>query len=73
MGQEAGIKKRSALRRKRMVANLAADFYEAEKWDLQFWQSRTPEERLSALAAIRRDVLKVRRSRMRNDYQKQNR
>ncbi len=67
MGQEAGIKKRSALRRKRMVANLAAGFHEAEKWDLDFWQRRTPEERLSALVAIRRDVFKVRQARLRTD------
>ena len=67
MGQEAEIKKRSALRRKRMVANLAAGFREAEKWDLDFWQRRTPEERLSALVAIRRDVFKVRQARLRTD------
>ena len=70
MGQEAGIKKRSALRRKRMVANFAAGFREAEKWDLDFWQRRTPEERLSALVAIRRDVFKVRQARLRTDSTK---
>jgi hypothetical protein len=33
-----------------------SSFEAAEAWDLDFWQERTPEERLSALVAIRRDV-----------------
>jgi len=28
----------------------------AEEWDLDFWQRQTPEERLSALVTMRRDV-----------------
>jgi hypothetical protein len=39
-----------------MVAHRATSFDDAERWDLEFWQSRTPEERLSALVAIHRDV-----------------
>jgi hypothetical protein len=39
-----------------MVAHRASSFEDAEMWDLRFWQSCTPEERLSALVAIRRDV-----------------
>lgn len=31
----------------------------AEAWDLEFWQRRSPEERLSALVAIFRDVARV--------------
>jgi hypothetical protein len=50
------IEERSLERRKRMVANVATSFEGAEEWDLDFWQKRTPEERLSALVAIRRDV-----------------
>ncbi len=50
------IEKRSLERRKRIVANRATSFEDAEAWDLDFWQERTPEERLSALVAIRRDV-----------------
>ena len=50
------IEERSLERRKRMVANRARTFQDAEAWDLDFWQQRTPEERLSALVAIRRDV-----------------
>jgi hypothetical protein len=53
------IEERSAERRKRIEANIAQDFQEAEEWDLQYWQDRTPQERLAALAAIRRDVEKV--------------
>ena len=51
-----GIEERSLERRKRMVVNRATSFEQAESWDLGFWQERTPEERLSALVAIRRDV-----------------
>ncbi len=60
------IKKRSAQRRKRIVANRAANYEEAEKWDLEFWQSQTPQQRLSALVAIRRDILKVRPDLLKN-------
>jgi len=54
-----GIRERSALRKTRIVAHLARDFSDAERWDLDFWQSQTPEDRLSALVAIRKDVAKV--------------
>ena len=50
------IEERSAERRKRIVAHVATSFEDAERWDLEYWQSKTPEERLSALVAIRRDV-----------------
>jgi len=62
-----GIKDRSSKRRKQIVAHRASSFQDAEKWDLDFWQSQTPEQRLSALIAIRRDVMKVNRARMKND------
>lgn len=39
-----------------MVGHRARSWEDAERWDLEFWQSMTPEERLSALVAIRRDV-----------------
>ena len=50
------LAERSRLRRQRLVANRAAGFAEAEAWDLDFWQSCTPQERLSALVAIHREV-----------------
>ncbi len=50
------LEERSQERRRRMVAHRAKDFADAERWDLEFWQSKTPEERLSALVAIRRDL-----------------
>jgi hypothetical protein len=59
-----GIKERSRIRRRHIVANLAKDFEDAERWDLDFWQSQTPEERLSALIALRKDVAKVIRARL---------
>jgi len=50
------LEKRSQERRRRMIAHVASSFEDAEAWDLDFWQKMTPEERLSALVAIRRDV-----------------
>jgi hypothetical protein len=47
-----------------MVANHAVSFEEAEAWDLDFWQSQSPEQRLSAFVAIRRDVDKVMEGRL---------
>lgn len=46
-----------------METHIATDFADAERWDLAFWQARTPEERLSALVAIRRDVEKIQAAR----------
>ena len=42
-----------------METHRTRSFADAEAWDLDFWQRRTPEERLSALAAIHRDVALV--------------
>lgn len=53
------LKSRSKERRKRIVANYAKSFEEAEKWDLEFWQKQTPQMRLSALVAIRKDIKKI--------------
>jgi hypothetical protein len=50
---------RSKARRERMVVNRARDHGEAERWDLEFWQSRSPAERLAALAAIHQDIANV--------------
>ena len=58
-----GMAERSARRRKIMVTHRARSFRDAEQWDLEFWQSQTPEQRLSALVAIREDVAKVIQSR----------
>jgi hypothetical protein len=57
------MEKRTKDRKKRMVVNLANDFKEAEDWDLEFWLRQTPEERLSAFVALRKDVEKVRKGR----------
>ncbi|MBM4033692.1 MAG: hypothetical protein FJ291_18190 [Planctomycetes bacterium] len=54
-----GLKERSAERRKRIVGHVAHSHEEAEAWDLEFWQSQTPQDRLAALAAIHEDVAKV--------------
>lgn len=57
------IEERSRKRRERIVVNRATSFAEAEAWDLDFWQSMSPDDRLSALVAIRRDVEMARQSR----------
>ena len=55
------LEERSRERRKRIVAHYAKDFDDAERWDLEFWQNQTPEMRLSAHVAIRRDIEKVKK------------
>ncbi len=55
---------RAVERRLRMVAHRAQSFEDAERWDLDFWQSCTPAQRLSAFAALRRDVELVRAARL---------
>ena len=50
---------RAKSRRARIVVHRAADFADAERWDLRFWQEQTPEARLDALVAIREDVAHV--------------
>ncbi len=50
------LEDRSRLRRQRIVTHSARSHEDAEAWDLEFWQRHTPEERLSALVAIHRDV-----------------
>lgn len=62
-----GLEERSRLRRERLVAHRASSHHDAEEWDLDFWQARTPEERLSALVAIRRDVAVVEAGRPRRE------
>ena len=46
-----------------MKSHRAKDFADAERWDLEFWQQQSPEDRLSALVAIRNDVAKVQAAR----------
>ena len=57
------LAERTEVRRKRMVVHRAHGFADAERWDLDYWQKQSPEMRLSALVAIRRDVAKVMASR----------
>jgi hypothetical protein len=54
--QGKSFEERCAERQARLVFHRATSHEEAEAWDLDFWQRQTPEERLSALVAIRRDV-----------------
>ena len=41
------------------MGNVAKNFAEAEQWDLEFWQKQTPEMRLSALVALRNDLVAI--------------
>ena len=54
---------RAEARKARMVVHRAADFSDAEPWDLRFWQAQGPEARLEALVAIHEDVAAVQTSR----------
>jgi len=50
------LEERSLRRRTTMETHRAVSFADAEEWDLDYWQRRTPAERLSALVAIHREV-----------------
>ena len=54
-----GMKERARERRKRIVGHIAHSHEEAEAWDLEYWQLRTPQERLAALVAIHKDIENV--------------
>jgi hypothetical protein len=56
------IQQRTEERKRRITGNQATDHADAELWDLIYWQSRTPEERLSALVHIHRDIHQIGRS-----------
>jgi hypothetical protein len=58
-----GIRERTAKRKARIVAHRAQSFQVAEDWDLAFRQSQSPQQRLSALVAIRKDISKLRNAR----------
>lgn len=53
------LQKRSRIRKQRIIAHQAKTHDDAELWDLLFWQTQTPEDRLSALVYIHRDVQKI--------------
>lgn len=59
MQTPSDLERRTALRKKRITSYRARDFADAERWDLEFWQRQSPEDRLSALVAIRRDIEKI--------------
>lgn len=50
------LAQRALHRRASMVGNRALKYEDAERWDLAFWQKQTPQDRLSALVAIHRDI-----------------
>ncbi|MBZ0112830.1 MAG: hypothetical protein K8J08_10245 [Thermoanaerobaculia bacterium] len=54
--RQRALELRNQERKQRLVAHRSRDFEEAEAWDLDYWQAHSPEERLSALVAIHRDV-----------------
>lgn len=56
-----GMKQRAKERRRRIETHLATSHEDAERWDLEFWQRQTPQQRLSALVAIRDDIEKIKR------------
>ncbi|OQX62085.1 MAG: hypothetical protein B5M56_07545 [Desulfococcus sp. 4484_241] len=53
------IKERSRIRRQKITGHLSHGYAEADDWDLEFWLKQTPQDRLSALVAIRNDIKKV--------------
>jgi hypothetical protein len=54
-----GIQQRTQRRKQIIVTHRARSFAEADRWDLEFWQRQTPEQRLSALVALHADLAAV--------------
>jgi len=54
--KEEARRQRAKERRGRIVTHRASNFDDAAQWDLDYWQSKTPQERLSALVDIRTEV-----------------
>ncbi len=67
--KEEARRQRAKERRGRIVTHRASNFDDAEQWDLEYWQSKTPQERLSALVDIRTDVEKVEQARRAHERQ----
>jgi hypothetical protein len=44
---------RAANRRRNLECHAAADFEDAERWDLEFWARQSPQDRLSAFVELR--------------------
>ena len=57
--EDLSLAKRSEERRCSIVAHRAANFEDAEAWDLEFWQSQSPQMRLSALVAMHREAAAI--------------
>jgi len=57
------LKERARERRRRMVVHVAHSHEEAEEWDLAYWQSLTPQQRMAALEALKRDAETIKRGR----------
>jgi len=57
---DQALAKRRAERMRRIVTNIAYTYEEAEAWDLEFWQSKSPEDRLNALEELRADWSNIR-------------
>lgn len=47
-----------------MTGQVAQSYAEADGWDLDFWLSQSPQDRLSALVAIRNDIKKINAERL---------
>jgi CRISPR/Cas system-associated protein Cas5 (RAMP superfamily) len=67
--KEEARRQRAKERRGRIVTHRASNFDDAEQWDLEYWQSKTSQERLSALVDIRNDIEKVERARHAHERQ----
>lgn len=60
LNKNINLSSRALERRNRITAHLAKNWKDAEDWDLDFWQRQGPEARLSALVALRNDLIAVR-------------
>ncbi len=57
--EATSVKQRRDERTSRIQANIADGFSDAEQWNLEFWKRQSPQDRLSALVALRNDLKAV--------------
>ncbi|MBN2802586.1 MAG: hypothetical protein JXR91_05805 [Deltaproteobacteria bacterium] len=56
------LESRTEIRKQKMKSHKSSTYEESEKWDLEYWLSCTPDQRLAAHVAILNDVEIVKNS-----------
>ncbi len=50
-------------RLKKIVVHIAHSWEEGEKWDIEYWQKFSPQQRISAVESLRKELEAIRNAR----------